>query len=627
MIKQLLFFLALILTFSSAFAQVKQAEKEMAVYNFTEAVALLQKALEKGDQEEERKVVVLLAECYRMLNDWPQEKTCYRRAISLGETSPENYFFLAQAYRVSGDYEEARRLFLQSDDLDSGKLPGRHFAMSCDSALLWLQRDPGFEVQNLALLNSPQSEFGAVVIPSGLLFTSDRLPARDPDKIYGWTGNSYLHLFLAKKSPGRVPDSFLTPDNYDEFSTQEWHDGPASFNNDFTEVFINQTLIYGDQTKRDPERTRTHLLKIYTAEMKDGKWTKPETFFINSRDYSVGHPALTPNGNTLFFVSDQPGGYGGTDIYSCKRTDNGWDSPVNLGPVINTPGNEMFPFVTEKNELWFASDFHPGFGGLDIFVTKPDEENRTGAGIFPETGTKQRHAPGKDPWEVTWEKPLNPGSPINSSYDDFSVWTDSTGNHGFFSSNRPGGAGGDDIYYFEKAQRHIRTEAPDTSWQWTVGSRQFADTSHQLPDSSITSSPHHLTTSLELNKPYTLENIYYDFDKWDIREDAKPALDSLVRIMKQYPVTVELGSYTDCRGTGEYNLDLSQKRAESAVIYIIGQGIDPGRIIAKGYGESMPVNNCSCQPGKVCSELEHQVNRRTEFRILSWGTSSAPGNR
>jgi len=169
MIKQLLFFLALILTFSSAFAQVKQAEKEMAVYNFTEAVALLQKALEKGDQEEERKVVVLLAECYRMLNDWPQEKTCYRRAISLGETSPENYFFLAQAYRVSGDYEEARRLFLQSDDLDSGKLPGRHFAMSCDSALLWLQRDPGFEVQNLALLNSPQSEFGAVVIPSGLL--------------------------------------------------------------------------------------------------------------------------------------------------------------------------------------------------------------------------------------------------------------------------------------------------------------------------------------------------------------------------------------------------------------------------------------------------------------------------
>ncbi|MBE0646239.1 MAG: OmpA family protein [Bacteroidales bacterium] len=580
----------LLLSFAQAFSQIRQAEKEMAVYNFTEAVLLLQTTLEKGNPEEETKIVSLLADCYRMLNDWPQAKTCYRRAISLGETLPENYYYLGQAYRVSGDYEEAQRLFLQCEAVAPGRFPSNHFAAACDSAIRWKQQKPGFDVQNMALLNSPQSEFGVVIIPTGLLFTSDRLPEQGRDKLYGWTGNSYLKLFLAEKTPVGAPDSFLTPEDYDKLSGHEWHSGPVSFNRGFTEVFINRTQAFGDQAKRDPERTRTHLLKIFTAEIKDSRWTKPVPFFLNNINYSVGHPALSPDGNTLFFVSNQPGGYGGTDIYQCNWTETGWGwgTPVNLGPLINTPGNEMFPFAGSRNELWFASDYHPGFGGLDLFVTRFIEDNEMTSG------------------QSVWTTPVNPGSPLNSSFDDFSIWTDSTGDRGFFSSNRPGGIGADDIYSFARMLgSEPRAQGTEPRAQ---GTEPRAQDSGQLA-----------VGSWQLDKPYLLENIYYDFDKWDIREDAKPALDSLVRIMKLYPVTIELGSHTDCRGTEEYNRELSQKRAESAVTYMIEQGIDPGRISAKGYGESMPVNACNCEPNQDCSEALHQANRRTGFKILTWG--------
>ncbi|NQV02371.1 MAG: PD40 domain-containing protein [Bacteroidia bacterium] len=485
MTKPLLILLTLFLFFPPVFAQVKQAEKEMAVYNFTEAVTLLHKALEKKNQEEVPKITELLAECYLKLNNWPQAKVWHKQAITLGKISSDNYFYLAQAYRNIGDYPEARRLFLICDSLEPDTHRGLHFAATCDSALLWLQQDPGFEVQNMVSLNSPQSEFGTVVMPSGILFTSDRILERGPGKRYGWTGNSYLRLFKAKPSSGKQ-DAFLPPEIYTELADQMWHDGPASFDSTFSEVFINRTLYYGDRGKKDPDRTRTHLLKIYFAIIEEGGWTKPQPFFLNNRNYSVGHPTLSPDGKRLFFVSDKPGGFGSTDIYVCYRNGKGWEAPVNLGPIVNTPGNEMFPFVTEQDELWFASDFHPGFGGLDLFVTRVKVENKmgTGKGIGKEskTGTTTQVGMGIGKWTT----PHNPGHPLNSSFDDFSVWTDSTGNQGFFSSNRPGGLGSDDIYYFSKQAQSIelRAQLAVDSGQLAVGSRHSEDTSHRLPVTS-----------------------------------------------------------------------------------------------------------------------------------------------
>ncbi len=263
-----------------------------------------------------------------------------------------------------------------------------------------------------------------------------------------------------------------------------------------------------------------------------------------------------------------PGGFGGTDIYQIVKKAGRWSIPKNLGAEINTSGNEMFPFATENGDLYFASDMHPGFGGLDIFSA---------------------HFRGGK-----WTRPHNLGSPVNSSYDDFSMATDSTGNQGFFSSNRPGGLGDDDIYWFQ--ERHKGMEA-----------RRQEVTSHQSP------------VALELNKPYILENIYYNFDRWEIRDDAKSSLDSLVSILQIYPVSIELGSHTDCRGSEAYNRELSQKRAESAVAYIISKGIEANRISAKGYGETKLITSCDCRMGVICTESEHQVNRRTEFQIIDRG--------
>jgi len=607
MTRPLLLILALTLVSLSAFTQIRQAEKEMTLYNFAEAVTLLQKALKKGDPVQERAIAPLLAECYRKMNDWFRSRMWYQRAIDLGENRADNYFYLAQAYRNTGNYLEAKRFFRICDSLDPKNPVAGILATCCDSAICWMANEPAYEVGNMHSLNSPQSEFGCIHIPAGILFTSDRITEPDQEKRYGWTGNDYLRLYLAKPSPsatgktGDTPDAidfafFLAPEIFHGLGDQTWHDGPVSFDGSFREAFINRTLGYGDIAKRDPDHTRTHLLKIFTSVRGEKEWNKPESFFLNNRSYSVGHPAISPDGNHLFFVSDRPDGFGGTDIYRCDRLDGVWGTPVNLGPVVNTPGNEMFPFIRETDELWFSSDYHPGFGGLDIFIACQVN------GI--------------------WTVPRNPGHPLNSSYDDFSAWTDSSGKEGLFSSNRPGGMGGDDIYWFREAQGHRGTGAQDSSEQLVVGSNVIASVAKQgqEADSSFTTAPLHpgttekvMVSGYKLNQSYQLENIYYDFDKWVIREDAKPALDSLVRILERYPVDVELGSHTDCRGTDEYNLELSRKRAESAVQYIISRGIDPRRITAKGYGETMLINRCSCQEEGSCTEAGHQENRRTEF--------------
>jgi len=330
----------------------------------------------------------------------------------------------------------------------------------------------------------------------------------------------------------------------------------------------------------------------------------------------------------------------------CKRNGNEWSSPVNLGPTINTAGNEMFPSVRNDGTLFFASDGLPGYGGLDIFSTT----NENGSFTIPR----------------------NLMAPINTSYDDFAIaWIPGT-NYGMFSSNRPGGMGSDDIYAFKKLPEAppvvpfkrpltisglvmdkttgkptegaivfvlneksdsvniLKTDA-DGRYQMTLGyiapiivkatrSTFIPDCLRWSVDKLIEGTDNIaprvlLLSKLEVNKSFNLENIYYDFDKSDIRPDAEPALDNLVRIMKDNPITVELGSHTDSRGSFAYNDRLSLRRAESAVNYMIEKGIDAKRITSKGYGEYQLTNRCS--DGVPCSDSEHQANRRTEFKVIS----------
>jgi outer membrane protein OmpA-like peptidoglycan-associated protein len=542
-------------------------------------------------------------------------------------------------------------MFLKYDSLAPNDHRGRIYAGFCDSAIAWRNKPPSFQVKNAKFLNSMQSDFGAVLYDTGIIFASDRIVPGQKGETYGWTGNNYLRLYCSEPTTGGdLYSGFPPPGPGPEALNEGWHDGPVCFNKNFTEIFINRTILYHDKGKKEQGNFRTHLLKIYTATRSGNNWSKPEPFFLNSDDYSVGHPSLSPDGQTLFFVSDMPGGFGGTDLYFCKMEGGKWGKPVNLGIVINTFGNEMFPYLAENGDLYFASEGLPGFGGLDIFVS--------------------RKVNGQ------WSRPENLGAPLNSSYDDFALIFAHDGLTGLFSSNRPGGEGSDDIYSFKKSVIPKIQPEPEKPKAFVSGYVKDKTTREPIPAATVflaeegtgkalvmktnekgffkttvnkgksytvkaikegyiedcflfkfdslnkqndLSIPRDLLLDkIEVNKAYRLETIYYDFDKWNIRKDAQPSLDKLVTLMRENQITIELGSHTDCRGSVEYNHVLSQKRAESAVRYIANHGIGYNRITAKGYGKSQLLNKCNCAANVHCTEAEHQLNRRTEFKILTW---------
>jgi outer membrane protein OmpA-like peptidoglycan-associated protein len=569
-------------------ADLKPVQREMELFNYSKAAELLQKELARNNEKSKCQSTLLLADCYRMMNDVPNAKIWYEKSIQMDghcqyikNPGPVIYFYYAQALRSSGEYHQAKLFFLKYDSLVPGQHRGALLAGFCDSAIVIKAAKPEFEIKNARMLNTPQSEFGTAFYQHGIIFASDRISSGNTGKTYGWTGNEYLNLYYSEPvKPDSLFGNFSNPVPSPALTDQLWHEGPVTFNSDFTVAFINQTLLSHDKGKKEPGRVRTHLLKIFSSTLKDGKWSLPVPFFLNSDEYSVGHPALSRDGKTLYFVSDMPGGYGETDIWFCAQEGDKWGKPVNMGAGINSAGKEMFPFISMNGDLYFASDGLPGLGGLDLFVTIKTENQ--------------------------WVTPRNLGEPVNSSCDDLSLIISENGQSGLFSSNRPGGLGGDDIYSFRKVSVQDRNPADSTirpQIAWEPGDKQSP------PASSI--------DTLKMNKSYRLENILYDFDKWDIRADARPPLDNLVSILKEYPISIELSSHTDCRGSENYNLVLSQKRAESAVQYIISRGISPSRIIAKGYGKLQLLNRCNCTAGVNCSEKEHQYNRRTEFRITS----------
>ncbi|PTS95210.1 flagellar motor protein MotB [Pedobacter sp. HMWF019] len=626
---------------------IKEADVAYDLYNYDKAIDLYEQAYKK---KESLHAAERLAFCNQQVRNYKQAESWYAIAVKLAESRAENVLNYARALQNNSKYSEARVQYLKYVTLNTTVNAEQKeiWLVSCDSAASWMKKPKAALVDNQKILNSKTSDWGTAVYQNGLVFSSDRRNAVSevlrkgkpflkfdasevPDRnVYGWTGNGYLSLYEQKSEDGPVT---LFPLHV----PTDYHVASASFDANGNEVYFTLTRI-PKKGKFDSKRIQTVNIEIYSAK-KDarGNWSNPVSFKYNKVNaYSVGDPFLSKDGQVLYFVSNMPGGKGGTDLYYCCREASGdWALPVNM-TEMNSEGNERSPAVDQQGNFYFSSDGRIGMGGLDIFKV-----------IF-----KGDHFGGIE----------NAGYPLNSPQDDFAYQAISA-DKGYFSSNRLDGLGSDDIYsYVMQTVLAFRLEGvvykKGTSeplgdvvvtLQKTGGGNLKVQTGvdgrfgFNLAESSgygltgektdfrrdsASVSTIGLTTSavlkqdlylemMTLNKAIRLENIYYDFNKANIRQDAARELDKLVKIMKDNPTMwIELGSHTDSRGNEQYNQWLSQRRANSAVQYIIDQGISKNRIEAKGHGESQLLNRCA--KGVKCSEDEHQLNRRTEFKIVKY---------
>lgn len=694
------------------------AHKKFENFSYADAIIDYEDYLKKHEDQlaEER-----LAECYRMINKLDKAEKWYAKVMKYEDKEPTYILYYAQVLQVNGKCPEAVDFAKQYNALVPGDSRGKSIIEACENSNVFEKDAILFEVKQ-APLNSPNDDFGAILYNNGIVFTSDR---PNNKKTTDWTNKPYLDVYYAAK---KGEDYFSLPVKLNGDFKSQYHIGPVCFNEQATIAYITRNV---NSTSKNNIVSR---VKLYKAIMKDGKWDDLKILPFCQEEYNYAYPYLSPDGKYLYFASDMEGGQGGVDIYRVSIDEEEIGDPENLGPTVNTKGDERFPTISSNGDLYFSSNGHPGLGAQDLFISK---KNGTSFG-----------------------KAQNMGAPINSQRDDFGLIWNTDNNSGYFSSNRPGGAGGDDIYHFVKTaiicegsvfdsktsqrldsaqvivfkngeivERLVTDDkgqfrislVPDASYKIQASQLGYTtnfksintseneknyradipllqeekvvvaedvifkvegiirnkETGKPLSNANIkinnqcNNSDTYVTTGddgyytallerncdyniygikenffasstqittkgwnnsqtfkkdielapIELNKAIKLENIYYDVNKWDIRPDAAFELDKLVKILKENPgIKIELGSHTDCRASDEYNLNLSSKRATSAVSYIISKGIDPSRLSAVGYGETQPVNQCT--NGVQCTEIEHQMNRRTEFKVTSYDASS-----
>ena len=654
-IRAILILFAMMVFLPAIHAQLDKANKKFLYYRFAEAIPLYIKAAEKEkDPSLRSEAFSRLADCYRFTNRTEMAREWYAKAIQFGNIDPINYLYYGQALKSTGNYAKAKAAFIKYSKLVPEDLRGNEFAASCDLPKKWDSIGPAFEIKNMTALNSIYADFGPTYCKGGIIFTSDRRINFLEDFTYSWTNNNYLDLYFAgQDNPENAFGNVKAVKSYTKDLNKVYHDGPATFSSDFKLIYL--TRSYNDRTVKK-SNIKNHLLKIFYAKTDGKDWSDEKPFYLNSENYSVAHPSLSADGKTIYFSSDMPGGFGGSDIWCCNWDGNKWGPAQNLGKEVNTTGSEVFPFIQDDATLYFASNGLPGFGGLDVFVTKKINGS--------------------------WRQPANLQKPVNSSHDDFSFMLDTSGDHGFFSSNRPGGVGSDDIYASRRLPAIpeipvipaakplvirelqpffisglvkdknpllpfvgatvylLNTKTGLVKVLNTNAEGMYEATADRagsyvakavkqgyIPDClSLLTNANDSTTlmkapgdlmldKLVVNRVYKLSDIYYDYDKWYIRNDAKPELDNLAQLMKENLISIELGSHTDARGSYKYNMTLSQKRAQSVVDYLVQQGIAPSRLKAVGYGETRLANRCA--DGVTCTEAEHQTNRRTMFTVTS----------
>ncbi len=409
---------------------------------------------------------------------------------------------------------------------------------------------------NQVMQNAASSDFGITFMGDRIVFASTRNQDRP---IYAWNKKPYLDLYLANiDDEGKLSNIELFNDKINT----DTHESSAAFSSDGQTMYFDRTN--SRRVKVDWAEVPVATIRIYRAELVDGEWTNIEALPFTSDQYSVEHPTLSEDGSTLYFASDMPGSMGSFDIYSVAVNEDGtFGEPVNLGPNVNTAHREQFPYIANDGTLYFTSDGHMGYGNLDIF--KSEQQN----GSFGEA--------------------QNLGNSLNSEFDDFAFVLKEGEEKGYLASNR---RGSDNLYAFTR-EDYTPPILPKEEMEINpeTGRRQIAG----------------------------VGNIYFDFDKATIKPESEPTLNRVAEIMKNYPMLrIEIGSHADARGSDKYNMDLSQRRAESTLEYLVSQGISRDRLESKGYGEEVPLNDCT-RPN-MCTEAEYAKNRRSEFTEITGST-------
>lgn len=627
---------------------LRKAEQHEALGEYSEAAKYYKKAYSKTpvkqrDKRGER--AFKMAECYRRINYAARAVGAYKNAVRYHYPDSSTFLYLADMQRMTGDYKNALKNYEVYHTYKPGDNRAVNGMQSCKDAPVWKKNPNRYIVKKFDLFNSRRAEYAPMYAGEDteqIYFTSTREDARGED-LSGITGMKAPDIFISRKNE---KEKWQKPEPLESEVNSDFEDGACCFTPDGKTMYFTRCQMDSDYPR---------FAEIFKSTRSDATWSAPQKCeIVKDTLSSLAHPAVSPDGEWLYFTSDMPGGEGGKDIWRVRFSAEGFGGVENLGNRINTPGDEMFPSFRPNGELYFASNGHPGMGGLDLFKAIWDEE--------------------KEQWDIT-----NLQAPMNSQADDFGMTFEGPYNRGFFTSNRGDARGWDHLFTFElpeviktitgwvyEKEGYELPEAivhlvgndgtnkklsvkmdgsftervnPEVHYVLLGTCKGFLNYKQEVQvDSTNESRDYVLQFPLSsMTHPVLLENIFYEFDKATLTEASAASLDSLIILLNDNPnVTIELSAHCDYKGSDAYNLRLSQKRAETVVDYLIKGGISADRLIAKGYGESSPkvlrkklaaqlgflkegdtlteefILTLSEEQQEICNAL----NRRTEFKVL-----------
>jgi len=635
--KAILFYLIILSFYGSALysqqSQIKRADKKYDSYAYIDVIQTYEKVALKGYKSED--MFKKLGNAYYFNSNFEGASKWYGELFVLNPNPESEYYYrYAQSLKATGELEKSNQIMGEFYAKFRNDTRGKLYNETSNYMDQIKANSGRYNIED-AGINSKYSDYGTFVYDSKVYFASARDTGNFSQRKHTWTGEYFTNLYFSAVDSVKV-------EKLKRGLNSKFHETTPVFTKDGKTVYFTRNNYVNG--KKGKSENKINFIKLYKATLENNKWTNITALPFTSDSYSTGHPALSPDERTLYFASDMSGTLGQSDLYKVSINDNGgFGTPENLGKSINTEGKETFPFVTDENEIYFASDGRPGLGGLDVFVGKLNNDG-------------------------TISDIQNLGTDINSPQDDFAYVIDPVSRKGYFSSNKEGGQGSDDIYKFieNKALRCVQElsgsitdaqagvvlpEAKVTLYENTiVKNTTIADSNgdykfevdcgktynvraekeeYATREVSITIGKLSGKTSLpialdpatckvtvgdDLGKCFGIKMIYFDLDKSEITTAAAVDLEKILQVLKDNPtMKLDIRSYTDSRQTHQYNQALSDRRAKSTLNWLIKNGVKVNRLNGKGYGETVLLNSCSDDVN--CSEAEHQMNRRSEFVI------------